>query len=112
MKKKKLLSMLMIFVILSSMIFGSVAFADVTEQESSATEEETTKPAVERGYRQLFIAGDSTVFNWESGKNSFNTGTYNPKAGWSERIEFFVKDPQALRFYINAADDDSVKTYL
>jgi len=111
MKKKKLLSMLMMFVILSSTVFSGLVFADETESESAVVEEET-KPATERGYRQLYIAGDSTVFDWETGKDAYNTGTYNPKAGWLQGLPMFVTDNQALRVHHNAADDYSVKTYL
>lgn len=114
---RKIAAYMLVFVVLASIVPGGMmkAYADETETtvatEGETTEGETTAP-VERAYRRIFIAGDSTVCNWdEVGTDIRVQGANDPKAGWSEMLNFFIKDRNLLQIQNGANTNFSIKTF-
>lgn len=116
---KKITAYMLMFVVLSSMAFGSKMEAYATEVETEtnvAAEGETTegetKAPVERTYRRIFITGDGTVCNWDAvGTDIRVQGAYDPQAGWSEMLTFFIKDSKVLQIQNGANTGFSLRTY-
>ncbi len=111
---KKMTAYMLMFVVLSSVFVSGrmEVYADETvAAEGEATEGETTT-TVERTYRRLFIAGDSTVCNWDAvGTDIREQGANDPKAGWSEMLNYYINDTKALQIQNGANTGFSIKTY-
>ncbi len=111
---RKIVAYLLLFALLIPMVFGNAAavYADETQAtEETLSEEELQEIIAARTYRRIFIAGDDTVCNWDSIGAGYAVGMYDPKAGWSEMLSFYISDTKALQLQNGANTGFSIETY-
>lgn len=111
---KRIAAWILLVSMMMTMMFGSVisVYADETAAQEETTEKETIS-VEDRAYRRIFVAGDDTVCNWDDvGSDIRAQGEYDPKAGWVEMLNFFIKDTNLLKIQNGANTGFSIKTFM
>lgn len=111
---KRFAAWILLVTMMMTMMFGGVisVYADETVAQEETTEKETIS-VEDRAYRRIFVAGDDTVCNWDDvGSDIRAQGEYDPKAGWVEMLNFFIKDTNLLKIQNGANTGFSIKTFM